>query len=156
MLLSPWTDLSGDGAEAGLAHTSASNVSRKDYVTRGKVAFLAAAARGDLAPDRAPVSPMYAEGSLADLPPIFVVYGKSEAHLGAPPQGYVLGGLFLETGGRRGRGFKSLGEQQRPPALHASSCVRAPARARGAGGQRHACGRTGARGERAESHDGRV
>lgn len=82
VLLSPWTDLSGDGAEAGLAHTSASNVSRKDYVTRGKVAFLAAAARGDLAPDRAPVSPMYAEGSLADLPPIFVVYGKSEVLAG--------------------------------------------------------------------------
>lgn len=75
-LMSPWTDLSGEDAMAGLTHADCSQ--EGDYLPASLVAWIARQARGDLPGDRPPASPMYAEGSLADLPPIFVLYGKAE------------------------------------------------------------------------------
>lgn len=76
-LMSPWTDLSGEGDEAGLVHTDPAH-EKDDYLPLTLVSWIAQQARGDLPGDRAPASPIYAEGSLAELPPVFVLYGKAE------------------------------------------------------------------------------
>uniref|UniRef100_A0A7S2NE99 Alpha/beta hydrolase fold-3 domain-containing protein n=1 Tax=Zooxanthella nutricula TaxID=1333877 RepID=A0A7S2NE99_9DINO len=82
LLISPWTDLSGDGANAGLKHAGSLALEQRsagrDYLKPDMIAWIAKLARGDMPADRVPVSPMYAEGSLEGMPPIFVVYGEDE------------------------------------------------------------------------------
>lgn len=81
LLMSPWSDTSGEGSEAGLMHVGSTRGSR-DYLPLGLVNMFAGLARGDLPQHEAPASPLYAAGSLADLPPIFVLYGLDEVLCG--------------------------------------------------------------------------
>lgn len=76
-LMSPWTDLSGEGDQAGVMHCDLTQQAA-DYLPLSLVTWIALQARCNLPTDRPPASPMYAEGSLAQLPPILVLYGKAE------------------------------------------------------------------------------
>eukprot|EP00413_Alexandrium_margalefii_P017209 CAMPEP_0204537884 /NCGR_PEP_ID=MMETSP0661-20131031/15575_1 /ASSEMBLY_ACC=CAM_ASM_000606 /TAXON_ID=109239 /ORGANISM="Alexandrium margalefi, Strain AMGDE01CS-322" /LENGTH=330 /DNA_ID=CAMNT_0051544461 /DNA_START=95 /DNA_END=1087 /DNA_ORIENTATION=+ len=77
LLMSPWTDLGGEGEAAGLRNASLHN-SQHDYLPPDMINVFAGWARGELHHDSAPVSPVHAEGPLEDLPPIFVLYGSNE------------------------------------------------------------------------------
>jgi len=81
LLMSPWTDLGGEGDKAGLRNASLHN-SNIDYLPLDLINMFAGFARGDLPHDSAPASPVCAEGSLAGLPPIFVLYGVNEVLCG--------------------------------------------------------------------------
>merc|ERR1712232_839774 len=76
-MMSPWTDLGGDG----LRHTSADK-GAQDYLPPDLVAWIAEVARGDLLEDDVLAAPVYVDGSLASLPPMFVVYGEEEVLCG--------------------------------------------------------------------------
>jgi len=81
MLMSPWTDLGGSGDSSGLQHASLENAAR-DYLPVTLVSWIAQQARGN-SPEHDPfASPVYAGGSLAALPPIFVLWGKDEVLAG--------------------------------------------------------------------------
>eukprot|EP00927_Polykrikos_kofoidii_P079716 TRINITY_DN76526_c0_g1_i1.p1 TRINITY_DN76526_c0_g1~~TRINITY_DN76526_c0_g1_i1.p1 ORF type:complete len:343 (-),score=45.38 TRINITY_DN76526_c0_g1_i1:83-1111(-) len=80
-LMSPWTDLGGDNFDAGLRHASLKNA-RFDYLPPDLVSWIAKHARRDLSGDESMISPVHAEGSLVDLPPILVVYGGREVLCG--------------------------------------------------------------------------
>mmetsp|Transcript_10371 Transcript_10371/g.22860 ORF Transcript_10371/g.22860 Transcript_10371/m.22860 type:complete len:407 (+) Transcript_10371:193-1413(+) len=76
LLMSPWTDISGEGSEAGLVNTRESN--GLDYLPLDLIAFIAKQALGELDPKTVPASPVYAQGDLQVLPPILVLYGHEE------------------------------------------------------------------------------
>merc|ERR1712048_623633 len=76
-MMSPWTDLSGDG----LRHASVDK-SAQDYLPPDLVTWIAEVARGDLLEGDVLASPVYVSGSLVALPPICVVYGEEEVLCG--------------------------------------------------------------------------
>lgn len=72
-LISPWTDLSGDGMQNLSMHNEVN-----DYLPSPLVSWIAKHARGHLADHDWRASPVYVEGSLEQLPPTLVVYGEDE------------------------------------------------------------------------------
>lgn len=72
-LISPWTDLSGDG----MRNLSMQN-EVNDYLPPPLVSWIAQQARGRLSDHDWRASPVYVEGSLEQLPPTLVVYGEHE------------------------------------------------------------------------------
>lgn len=102
LLMSPWTDISGDGDECGLSHCPPLDVHGRDYLVRDLVAFIAKQARGELNPRAAPASPIYAEGSLVELPPMLVLYGLDEVLCGQIER-------FIEVWKTKGARIQRLG-----------------------------------------------
>jgi len=81
-LMSPWTDIGGNGADTGLRHTTLGDHNSIDYLPPDMVAWIACQARGQLDGNTTPASPMYVDGSLEKLPPLFVLYGLAEVLCG--------------------------------------------------------------------------
>jgi len=74
VLLSPWTDLSN----GGLHNVDVSNYTGCDYLPPKLVKWISKQACGTLRDDQPPASPVYAEGSFAQFPPICVYWGEDE------------------------------------------------------------------------------
>eukprot|EP00933_Yihiella_yeosuensis_P018422 TRINITY_DN15122_c0_g4_i1.p1 TRINITY_DN15122_c0_g4~~TRINITY_DN15122_c0_g4_i1.p1 ORF type:complete len:365 (-),score=60.54 TRINITY_DN15122_c0_g4_i1:98-1192(-) len=73
ILISPWTDLGGNGLEKASLENEAT-----DYLPPDLVGWCAKQARGDLHEKDWRVSPVHVDGDLKDLPPMMVCYGRDE------------------------------------------------------------------------------
>jgi len=73
-LMSPWTDLSN----GGLHHVDVSSYTGCDYLPPQLVKWFSKRACGRLPDNQLPASPMYAEGSFDQFPPICVLWGEDE------------------------------------------------------------------------------